>query len=224
MAFYDRIARRWEAVTGERGGAFKRHVLNDRLLGRIGAARGLDVLELGAGNGYFGRLLRGARLTLTDASGELLEIARGRNPEARCLRLDVRDAFPFENASFDLVLATMVFNEVPTPGLRHALAETRRVLRPGGRLVAAVFHPRMVESLGRRGQLHPAYGALTMPASKGLRVPVTRRSREEYEALFDAAGFAFTAEDVAPTPKVLAEKRGAAAAGKLPWALLFDAR
>jgi hypothetical protein len=32
-AFYDRIARKWHAVTGSRGGALKRLVLNDLLWG-----------------------------------------------------------------------------------------------------------------------------------------------------------------------------------------------
>ena len=56
-----------------------------------------------------------------------------------------------------------------------------------------------------------------MPAAKGLRVPVARRSAAEYLALFD--GFRVEAEDVHPSAKVLEEKRGT---GKLPWALIFE--
>ncbi len=53
MAYYDRIARRWHAVTGYHGGAFKRSFLNEPLLNRIGGIAGQAILDLGAGNGYF---------------------------------------------------------------------------------------------------------------------------------------------------------------------------
>ena len=41
-------------------------------------------------------------------------------------------ALPFEDGSFDTVLATLVFCTIPNAPL--ALAETRRILRPGGEL------------------------------------------------------------------------------------------
>jgi SAM-dependent methyltransferase len=233
VAFYDRIARRWDAITGERGGAFKRHVVNERLLGLIGDPRGLSILELGAGNGYFSRLLTSRtpsrRLVVSDASPVLLDIARHLHPApgAEYLVLDAGGPFPFERECFDLILATMIFNEVRTPALSSALRESRRVLRPGGRLLATVLHPRFVHSLARRGQLRPARdggGPLTMPGAKGLRLPVVRRDREDYESLLDGAGFGFEAHELAPTPKVLLEKPGAAASGKLPWGLLYECR
>ena len=231
MAFYDPIAGRWDAITGDRGGAFKRHVLNHRLLEQIGNARGLSILELGAGNGYFGRLLRPSprRLVLSDASAALLDIAFKRRPipGAEYVLLDVGDTFPFAPGDFDLVLATMIFNEVRTPALSNAIRECARVLRPEGRLLSTVLHPRFVHSLSRRGQLHPRHdgrGPLTMPGEEGLRLPVVRREAEEYEMLLAESGFAFRTQDLAPTEKVLLEKRGPASLGKLPWALLFDAR
>ncbi len=51
MAYYDRLAKRWHAETGYHGGSFKRSVLNDLLLDRIGSIAGRTILELGAGNG-----------------------------------------------------------------------------------------------------------------------------------------------------------------------------
>lgn len=233
MAYYDAIARRWDAITGDRGGAFKRHVLNDRLFGFIDGIRPLSVLELGAGNGYFSRLLstrfRCERLVVSDASATLIELARQRHPAraAEYQVLDIGEPFPFEPGRFTLVLATMVFNEVRDSTMSNALRETRRVLAPGGRLLTTVLHPRFVHSLARRGQLRPARGErgpLTMPGAKGLRLPVVRRDRDAYDALFRDAGFAVEAHEVLPSAKVLEEKRGAAASGKLPWALLYDAR
>jgi ubiquinone/menaquinone biosynthesis C-methylase UbiE len=45
----------------------------------------------------------------------------------------------FADASFDLVTATMLIHEMPMPVLRRVLAETLRVLRPGGLLAVLDF-------------------------------------------------------------------------------------
>jgi SAM-dependent methyltransferase len=233
VAYYDGIARRWDAITGNEGGAFKRHVLNDRLFRIIDDLRPLRVLELGAGNGYFSRLLSTRRpcerLAVSDASPELMALARQRHPArgAEYHVLDIGADFPFDSGSFTLLLATMVFNEVRSGDLSRGLRECHRVLTSGGRLLATVLHPRFVHSLARRGQLRPARGdrgPLTMPGAKGLRLPVVRRHREDYDAMFREAGFEIDVQELLPSPKVLLEKRGAAAAGKIPWALLYDAR
>ncbi|MEW6349799.1 MAG: hypothetical protein AB1646_12105 [Thermodesulfobacteriota bacterium] len=52
-AFYDAIARKWHAITGSQGGALKRYVLNELVLGALPGISGMSILELGAGNGYF---------------------------------------------------------------------------------------------------------------------------------------------------------------------------
>ena len=45
-------------------------------------------------------------------------------------------ALPFPDSSFDVVVANMVFEHIPWPRLGGALRETRRVLKPGGELIA----------------------------------------------------------------------------------------
>jgi SAM-dependent methyltransferase len=185
MAYYDRIARKWHDVTGFHGGAFKKYILNDLLISKIGDVAGRSILELGAGNGYFMPLLlrrsssqQPAPLVITDQSSPLLELARRHFliPGAEYLLLEARRRFPFEAKMFDMVLATMVFNEVPTPGLRQALSECHRVLRPAGRLLATVSHPQFSESLARREELRSTGSGVTMPGAEGLRLPVVRRS------------------------------------------------
>jgi SAM-dependent methyltransferase len=70
-------------------------------------------------------------------------------PGARCVGLDIDDRFgmadvvthdflPFDDGFFDLVLCTQAFHFVPDPA--HGIAEIRRVLRPGGRVVITVPH------------------------------------------------------------------------------------
>ncbi len=232
MAYYDSIARKWNEITGRSGGAFKRLVLNQALLATVGHVDGRTILELGAGTGYFMPVLlrhfsgqRPLRITITDQSQALLDIAQRqfRVAKAEYLRLDVRSPFPFEDASFDFVLAAMVFNELTDAGLRRALRECRRVLRDGGRLIVAVSHPRFVTSLSKRGLLRRSgRGPLTMPTTDGLRLPIVERSVREYESLFQRSGFACQHMDFFPSQEVLHAKPGLKKAGKVPVALLFE--
>jgi phosphatidylethanolamine/phosphatidyl-N-methylethanolamine N-methyltransferase len=94
-----------------------------------------DVLELGVGTGVNLPLYKpGARVTGCDASGDVLAWAarrRTRTPVALA-RADIQ-RLPFADRSFDAVAASLVFCSVTDPA--RGLAEARRVLRPGGRLV-----------------------------------------------------------------------------------------
>jgi SAM-dependent methyltransferase len=234
MATYDRFAKLWHSVTGSEGGAFKKHVLNDRIIGKIDAIEGRSILEMGAGNGYFIRLMlrrfpgqTPERVVVTDCAETLLELARRhfRVAGAEYEKLDVRGPFPFSDGSFDLALATMVFNELSDAGLTRALVECRRVLREDGSMIATVVHPTFVQSLSSRGQLRNGRGGvMTMPGAKGLRLPVFPRSAERYESLLSRSGFASEREDIHATDRVLAEKPGLRQAGNVPIAQMFTCR
>jgi ubiquinone/menaquinone biosynthesis C-methylase UbiE len=94
-----------------------------------------DVLELGVGTGVNLSLYRpGARVTGCDASREMLEWASRRRTRATVALVcaDVQ-RLPFADASFSTVAGSLVFCSVADPA--QGLTETRRVLRPGGRLV-----------------------------------------------------------------------------------------
>lgn len=233
-AHYDRIARQWHAVTGAQGGALKKLVLNELVLDRLSDIAGRAILELGAGNGYFMPLVLRrfsgqvpARVVITDQSPVLLGLAQRTFyvADAEYRVLDVRSPFPYAAASFHLILANMVFNEIATAGLRGALAECERVLAADGRLVVTVTHPDFVASLARRGQLKPQRGEVwTMPGAEGLRLPVVRRTAGAYAAYFEQAGFDCRTEDVFASPQVLRAKPGLRQAGDVPLALLLECR
>ena len=59
------------------------------------------------------------------------------NPRGRLVGKDLR--FPFDGATFDLVIAISLFTHVLPDTARTYLAEAGRVLRPGGRLFATWF-------------------------------------------------------------------------------------
>jgi SAM-dependent methyltransferase len=234
VAFYDRIANQWDRVTGYHGGALKRYALNDRLLGKIAGVAGKTILELGAGNGYFAPLMlrrfsgqAPERLLITDQSQRLLAIAQAhhRADHAEYLALDVQQPFSLDDGAFDLVLASMLMNELTTSSLEHALQECARVLRPDGRLLAAVPHPAFIHALAKKGALTDfGRGLFAMPSAEGIRLPVSRRPVQAYQDALEAAGFTVETEDIFPDERTLREKPGLKVSHDTPLALLLDCR
>ena len=93
------------------------------------------ILEVGCGWGEFAERLQAelaADVVAVDLSQRMVELARERGVDAHVG--DVQD-LPFEDTSFDVAVANWMLYHVPD--LERGLSELSRVLRPGGRLVAA---------------------------------------------------------------------------------------
>jgi ubiquinone/menaquinone biosynthesis C-methylase UbiE len=97
------------------------------------------VLELGLGSGLnlpFYDPTKVASVEGVDPSAELRALAEAATrPEGLKVSLadGVAEALPFEDRGFDSVVCTFTLCSVHTPAA--ALAEARRVLKPGGRLI-----------------------------------------------------------------------------------------
>jgi ubiquinone/menaquinone biosynthesis C-methylase UbiE len=131
-------------------GFYARHVLprlidlamRSRMLDRprrraVALARGI-VLEIGVGSGPNLALYGPGvdHVCAVDPSAELLRLAGERSAEAAVpvsLARALAEQLPFPDAVFDTVVTTWTLCSVADPAL--ALSETRRVLKPGGRLV-----------------------------------------------------------------------------------------
>lgn len=98
-----------------------------------------DILEVGSGTGLNLRHYdpaRVAHLTLTEPDPHMrahLESAATTLGIAHDVRDCAAESLPFADASFDVAVCTLVLCSVDSPS--RTLAELRRVLRPGGRLV-----------------------------------------------------------------------------------------
>jgi SAM-dependent methyltransferase len=100
------------------------------------------ILDAGCGSGALSAALRdrGAVVTGIDASAGMLALARRRlGDDADLHVVDLSDRLPFADGAFDDVVASLVLHYLEDWG--PMLAELRRVLRPGGRLIASVDHP-----------------------------------------------------------------------------------
>jgi SAM-dependent methyltransferase len=110
----------------------------DALLATVGPVANLAIADIGCGEGALDRALaeRGAIVTGFDpfiAPTERATVGAGSWQLVRA----AADAVPAPDASFDLVLFVYSLHHVPAAKLAGALAEARRLLRPGGRLYVA---------------------------------------------------------------------------------------
>ncbi len=100
---------------------------------RLGVRAGDLLLDVGAGTGRHAREAahRGARVIALDLRARDLRTADG----AHLVQGDAL-ALPFPDATFDRLIASEVLEHVPEDGA--AIAELRRVLKPGGSLAVSV--------------------------------------------------------------------------------------
>jgi SAM-dependent methyltransferase len=108
------------------------------------ARPGERVLDLGCGAGRFVAALAGvgADAVGVEVAEAAVERARAVAPGADLRLLEPDGSIPLEHGSVDLVWCSEVLEHVADVG--DLLAEVRRVLRPGGRLLATVpYHGRL---------------------------------------------------------------------------------
>jgi ubiquinone/menaquinone biosynthesis C-methylase UbiE len=142
---YNNTASRW--VRGEPS-SLSDFTARPAVLGLCEPVVGLQILDLGCGEGYCSRELmrRGAQAVRgMDLSAGMIEAAQTREAQDR-LGIDYEvgcatELTQFADASIDLVLAVFLFNYLTIAQTRQCMAEVMRVLRPGGRFIFSVPHP-----------------------------------------------------------------------------------
>lgn len=148
-----------------------------------------DVLEVGIGtalNAPFYDKARVRRIVGVDPALQMHPLAL-RRIKAAGLQVEMvglsAEKLPLEDQSFDSVVCTYTLCSIPDPA--GALAEIRRILRPGGKLLFSE-HGRAPDESVRRWQrrLQPIWGPLGGGCNLSLNVP----------AVLEAAGFKTTTE------------------------------
>lgn len=113
--------------------------ISQAILGRRFEQRGLKLLDAGCGAGGFlaWAAAHGSftRLAGVDVSDEALSLARRQVPAAQLEPTGVEE-LPFEDASFDLVVANDVLQHLTEDRLAAGLRELRRTVAPQGSLLA----------------------------------------------------------------------------------------
>ncbi len=128
---YERFMGRWSRLVAP------------RLVTFAGAPAGSRVLDVGSGTGSLAFAVLQfdprARVTGIDPSDEYVAYANSRNRVGDRAAFETGDAqqMRFPDASFDAALSLLVWNFIPDA--KKALRETRRVVKPGGPIAAAVW-------------------------------------------------------------------------------------
>jgi len=142
---WNRNAARWDAGYDEDGDDNRRYQSDEPMLDMLGDVQGLDLLDVGSGNGYLCRKLtrRGARVTGVELSDEFVQISREEEDQERmgCVyhRGSASEMSFLSDASFDRAVSNYVLMDLPD--YASAVREVFRLLRPGGAFVVVISHP-----------------------------------------------------------------------------------
>lgn len=174
-------ARHWADI--EEGQAIE---LYERVFDALRITARVELLDIGCGSGIAAGLAvnRGASVAGVDASTALLEIARVRVPESSFCSGPMEE-LPFQDDQFGIAVAfnSLQFSDDPL----QALAEARRVVKPGGAIAAVVWgSPTECETA-------TVLNALTPPSTRGHGQPLRAFSLSDEGiviALLDRAGLA----------------------------------
>jgi len=98
-----------------------------------------SVLDVGCGTGLMSAMLaaQGRRVVGVDLSAAMIARAKHRSGSSITFLEADAESLPIANSSFDAVVNLISLHHYPNPS--RAIAEFRRVLRPGGRLVLIAF-------------------------------------------------------------------------------------
>ena len=144
-------------LTHGREGAFR-----GRLVELARLRPGKSVLDVGCGTGTLAiaakrRVGLAGNVHGIDASPEMIARATRKAKKAGLditFRTAIVEALPFPDRQFDAVLSTLMLHHLPRPTREQCAREMRRVLKPGGRVLAVDFGAPAGRRKGIIGHLH----------------------------------------------------------------------
>lgn len=159
--FYDLLV--WLLTLG------RERPFRERLLDLAHLEPGESVLDVGCGTGTLAiaakrRVGPSGMVHGIDASPEMIARATHKAGKADVdvtFRTAIIETLPFPDRQFDVVFSTMMLHHLPRATREQGAREIRRVLKPGGRVLAVEFgmpaHHRkgIIGHLHRRGHLSP---------------------------------------------------------------------
>jgi SAM-dependent methyltransferase len=156
--------------------------LGPRLVDACGIGEGMRVLDVAAGTGNASIVAaqRGASVTASDLTPELLDAGRAR-AESEGVELEWVEAdaenLPFEDASYDVVMSSI--GAMFAPHHQEVADELVRVCRPGGTIGLLSWTPE-----GMIGALFRTMGPFAPPPPPGAQPPPLWGSEDHVRELF----------------------------------------
>jgi ubiquinone/menaquinone biosynthesis C-methylase UbiE len=136
--------------------------LRERLATLARLTAGESVLDVGCGTGTLALAAKRAvgdagSVVGVDASADMIALATAkasRSGTAVSFRTAAAERLPFADATFDVVLSTLMLHHLPAPLRRECVREALRVLRPGGRMLVVDFSAPSTRRGGLLSRLH----------------------------------------------------------------------
>jgi len=187
-----------------------------------GISAGEAVLDVGTGTGVVAitAARAGARVTGLDLTPDLLEVARENAQIAHLEQMTWAEGdaehLPYADASFDVVVSQFGHMFAPRPEV--AIAEMRRVLKPGGRIAFGTWPPehfvgRFFALVGRHSPPPPPGaspppqwgnpGIITERLASGFEAPFFERGTMTIPALSVSHSRVFLERSVGPMQKLV---------------------
>ena len=141
-AVFSSVARRYDLMNDLMSAGMHR-LWKDRFVDRVKPRAGEEILDMAGGTGdvAFRMARRGARVTVADINGDMLEVgkhrAKRRGLDGLAWQVENAEKLSFGNASFDAY--TIVFGIRNVTDIPAALREAQRVLKRGGRFYCMEF-------------------------------------------------------------------------------------
>lgn len=210
-------------------------LLDDAMLAVLSDVAGLRVIDLGCGEGRFGRMLaaRGAEVVGVDLQPRFIEHANAEKSEReKYLVGDMEELAGIPDATFDLAVSYLSLVDVPNLGA--AVRQAARVTRPGGRFVVCNLSPMVTAGSGwikngRGERLHFELDRYFDETGRDYTFPPAtvitnfHRTLESTIAAFLGAGFRLTnLIEPKPTPEACAKWPDIADNLRVPLFVIYD--
>ena len=138
-ARYDLLA--WLLTRG------RERAFRERLISLAGLQPGNSILDIGCGTGTLAIAATrhvGPAGSVHGIDASLQMIARARRKAAKTgspavFQIAAAESLPFPDGRFDVVLSTLMLHHLPRNARQQSATEIRRVLKPGGRVLAVDF-------------------------------------------------------------------------------------
>ncbi len=232
---WEDVAGWWQAGFTEGADAEYREQILPMAAAHLSGAR--RILDIGCGEGQISRLAAGlpgsTQVVGIDPTFGQLTVAAQRGGDVGLARAEA-SALPFATATFDAVVACLVFEHIEA--VDAAIAEVGRVLESGGRFVFFLNHPLLQtpgsgwiddtildEQYWRIGPYLVEDRSLE-EVDHGVFIPFIHRPLSRYvNAMIDARLFLTRMEEPAPPPGFLARAAEYADAKTIPRLLFLRA-
>lgn len=185
---WNKVAKEYSKKIGEKdsqGFLIRERSLNPYLLRKLGNIKDKKVLDYGCGDGWLCEKLKqkGAKIFGCDISEKFIKLAKENYKEIEFKIINNKTSY--KNNEFDAIVCNIVLHI--TKDYEKVLNEMYRILKPGGKAIITIMHPKHYKS--EIANFTKNQETLKIKVEGNIPVTYYRRNQDIYEKTFQKAGF-----------------------------------